>query len=87
MHSAITVKCWASPNILASSLPVSPICARDGKLFFGKPLIQTLSLPFLAAYGNLANVLAQRGRVAEAEVAFKRALQHRPNMADAHYNL
>ena len=47
----------------------------------------SLSLPFLAAYGNLANVLAQRGRVAEAEVAFKRALQHRPNMADAHYNL
>ena len=56
---------------------------------FPKPLIQTLShpLPFLAAYGNLANVMAQRGRVEEAEVAFKKALRHRPNMADAHYNL
>ncbi|XP_041987805.1 protein O-mannosyl-transferase TMTC2 [Aricia agestis] len=39
------------------------------------------------AYGNLGSVLSSQGRLAEAEVAFERALGHRPNMADVHYNL
>ncbi|KAF2881522.1 hypothetical protein ILUMI_24656 [Ignelater luminosus] len=39
------------------------------------------------AYGNLGSVLSTQGRVAEAEQAFRRALLHRPNMADVHYNL
>ncbi|XP_061729922.1 protein O-mannosyl-transferase TMTC2 [Cydia pomonella] len=39
------------------------------------------------AYGNLGSVLSAQGRVAEAEIAFERALKHRPNMADVHYNL
>ncbi|KAJ2950083.1 hypothetical protein O0L34_g11424 [Tuta absoluta] len=39
------------------------------------------------AYGNLGSVLTAQGRTAEAEVAFERALKHRPNMADVHYNL
>lgn len=42
---------------------------------------------FLSAYGNLGSVLSTQGRVAEAEQAFRRALLHRPNMADVHYNL
>ena len=41
----------------------------------------------LTAYGNLANVLTQQGRLKEAETALKVALEHRPNMADSHYNL
>ncbi|XP_046385963.1 protein O-mannosyl-transferase TMTC2-like [Ischnura elegans] len=39
------------------------------------------------AYGNLGNVLSNRGRTAEAETAYRKALLHRPNMADAHFNL
>ncbi|XP_013175392.1 PREDICTED: transmembrane and TPR repeat-containing protein CG31690-like [Papilio xuthus] len=39
------------------------------------------------AYGNLGSVLTTQGRIAEAEVAFGRALKYRPNMADVHYNL
>ena len=39
------------------------------------------------AYSNLANVYSQKGDTAAAEEAYKSALQHRPNMADAHYNL
>ncbi|XP_018010138.1 protein O-mannosyl-transferase TMTC2 isoform X2 [Hyalella azteca] len=39
------------------------------------------------AYGNLANILSARGQKAEAEWAYKRALAHRSNMADVHYNL
>nr|XP_026501784.1 transmembrane and TPR repeat-containing protein CG4341-like [Vanessa tameamea]XP_026501786.1 transmembrane and TPR repeat-containing protein CG4341-like [Vanessa tameamea]XP_026501794.1 transmembrane and TPR repeat-containing protein CG4341-like [Vanessa tameamea] len=39
------------------------------------------------AFGNLGSVLTTQGRLAEAEVAFERALKHRPNMADVHYNL
>lgn len=41
----------------------------------------------VAAYGNLGSVLSSQGRAAEAEWAFRRALQFRPNMADVHYNL
>ncbi|CAG4982056.1 unnamed protein product [Parnassius apollo] len=39
------------------------------------------------AYGNLGSVLTTQGRIAEAEVAFERALKFRPNMGDVHYNL
>ncbi|CAG9861076.1 unnamed protein product [Phyllotreta striolata] len=39
------------------------------------------------AYGNLGSVLNSQGRMDEAEIAFRKALQHRPNMADVHYNL
>ncbi|KAF5292541.1 hypothetical protein FQR65_LT01687 [Abscondita terminalis] len=39
------------------------------------------------AFGNLGSVLSTQGRVAEAEQAFRKALFHRPNMADVHYNL
>lgn len=39
------------------------------------------------ALGNLGNVLTQKGRLTEAENAFKHALKYRPNMADTHYNL
>ncbi|VVC89828.1 unnamed protein product, partial [Leptidea sinapis] len=39
------------------------------------------------AYGNLGSILTTQGRLTEAETAFERALKHRPNMADVHYNL
>ncbi|XP_057663006.1 protein O-mannosyl-transferase TMTC2-like [Diorhabda carinulata] len=39
------------------------------------------------AYGNLGSVLSSQGRVDEAEMAFRKALHYRPNMADVHYNL
>lgn len=39
------------------------------------------------AYGNLGSVLSTQGRIMEAEQAYRRALLHRPNMADVHYNL
>ncbi|KAF2361658.1 Tetratricopeptide repeat [Trinorchestia longiramus] len=39
------------------------------------------------AYGNLANILSSRGHKEEAEVAYKKALSYRSNMADVHYNL
>uniref|UniRef100_A0A914ZRK5 dolichyl-phosphate-mannose--protein mannosyltransferase n=1 Tax=Parascaris univalens TaxID=6257 RepID=A0A914ZRK5_PARUN len=39
------------------------------------------------AYANLGNVLARRGLKEEAQRAYRRALDHRPNMADTHYNL
>jgi len=39
------------------------------------------------AWGNLANVLNNRGEVDAAEQAYKSALSHRSNMADVHYNL
>ena len=40
-----------------------------------------------SALGNLGNVLTQKGRLQEAEMAFKKALEYRTNMADTHYNL
>lgn len=40
-----------------------------------------------SAYGNLGSVLSSRGRLVEAEHAFRMALKYRPNMADVHYNL
>ncbi|XP_076445785.1 protein O-mannosyl-transferase TMTC2-like [Babylonia areolata] len=39
------------------------------------------------AWGNLANVLNNEGRVGEAEEAYRNALKYRGNMADVHYNL
>ncbi|XP_059482286.1 protein O-mannosyl-transferase TMTC2-like isoform X2 [Neocloeon triangulifer] len=39
------------------------------------------------AYGNLGSVLSSKGRLAEAEFCYRRALEFRPNMADVHYNL
>ncbi|CAG0879154.1 unnamed protein product [Cyprideis torosa] len=39
------------------------------------------------AYGNLGIIFAKRGQFAKAEMAYRRALDHRPNMADTHYNL
>uniref|UniRef100_A0A914ZNU0 Dolichyl-phosphate-mannose--protein mannosyltransferase n=1 Tax=Parascaris univalens TaxID=6257 RepID=A0A914ZNU0_PARUN len=39
------------------------------------------------SYANLGNVLARRGLKEEAQRAYRRALDHRPNMADTHYNL
>lgn len=41
----------------------------------------------VSAYGNLGSVLSTQGRIMEAEQAYRRALLHRPNMADVHYNL
>jgi protein O-mannosyl-transferase len=35
----------------------------------------------------LGSVLSSKGRTAEAEFCYKKALEHRPNMADVHYNL
>ncbi|XP_060530399.1 protein O-mannosyl-transferase TMTC2 [Cylas formicarius] len=39
------------------------------------------------AYGNLGSVLSSQRRTEEAEWAFRKALEFRPNMADVHYNL
>lgn len=39
------------------------------------------------AWANLGNVLGSQGRKAEAEVAYRKALSYRSNMADTHYNL
>lgn len=47
----------------------------------------SLNYLFFSAYGNLGSVLITQGRLAEAEVAFEKALNYRPNMADVHYNL
>ena len=50
----------------------------------------TLPLSFClanAAYGNLGVVLQASGRLAEAEWSFRKALSHRANMGDVHYNL
>lgn len=41
----------------------------------------------LPAYGNLASVLSAKGRKAEAEQAYRKALSYRYNMADVHYNM
>lgn len=49
--------------------------------------LNIFTLPFFAALGNLANVLTKTGRQVEAERAFRKALELRPNMADVHYNL
>ena len=39
------------------------------------------------AWGNLANVLNDKGRSVDAEEAYRNALKYRGNMADVHYNL
>ncbi|KAK7108448.1 protein O-mannosyl-transferase TMTC2-like [Littorina saxatilis] len=39
------------------------------------------------AWGNLANVLNDKGDAADAEEAYRNALKYRGNMADVHYNL
>ncbi|RWS17971.1 transmembrane and TPR repeat-containing protein 2-like protein [Dinothrombium tinctorium] len=39
------------------------------------------------AFGNLANILSANGKKREAEVAYRKALSYRSNMADVHYNL
>ena len=39
------------------------------------------------SWTNFATALEGKGRLVEAELAFKQALLHRANMADTHYNL
>ncbi|XP_025413092.1 transmembrane and TPR repeat-containing protein CG4341-like [Sipha flava] len=39
------------------------------------------------SYGNLGSILSSQGRTNEAEIAYRSALKHRPNMAEVHYNL
>ncbi|XP_033101660.1 protein O-mannosyl-transferase TMTC2-like [Anneissia japonica] len=39
------------------------------------------------AWGNLANILKNKGKFREAEQAYRSALSYRGNMADVHYNL
>ena len=39
------------------------------------------------AWGNLANILNNKGDTEGAEAAYRSALSHRGNMADVHYNL
>jgi Tfp pilus assembly protein PilF len=41
----------------------------------------------ISAWGNLANVWNQQGKVTAAEQAYRNALSYRSNMADTHYNL
>ncbi|KAG8322155.1 hypothetical protein J6590_028222 [Homalodisca vitripennis] len=45
-----------------------------------------LMITSVAAYGNLGSILSTAGRLEGAETALRRALEHRPNMADVHYN-
>nr|KAG5686787.1 hypothetical protein BaRGS_010007 [Batillaria attramentaria] len=45
------------------------------------PLVESVT------WGNLANVLNDKGREADAEEAYRNALKYRGNMADVHYNL
>ena len=56
-----------------------------GLLWYCCIVVINYSLPL--AYSNLANVFSQKGDSMAAEQAYKSALQYRPNMADAHYNL
>lgn len=42
---------------------------------------------FLAAWGNLGNVLKSQSKISEAERAYRNALYYRSNMADMLYNL
>ena len=72
----------------AISAGINRLTIEDkGKSLF-RTICQTHFLSFhITAYGNLANVLTQQGRLGEAEAALQTALYHRPNMADAHYNL
>lgn len=42
---------------------------------------------FLAAWGNLGNVLKSQSKISEAEGAYRNALYYRSNMADMLYNL
>lgn len=42
---------------------------------------------FLAAWGNLGNVLKSQSKISEAESAYRNALYYRSNMADMLYNL
>ncbi|XP_015794954.1 transmembrane and TPR repeat-containing protein 2 [Tetranychus urticae] len=39
------------------------------------------------AYGNLGNILSNKGNKVDAEMAYRKALTYRSNMADVHYNL
>ncbi|XP_052238315.1 protein O-mannosyl-transferase TMTC2-like isoform X1 [Dreissena polymorpha] len=39
------------------------------------------------AWGNLANIYNNQGRITDAETAYRNALKYRPNMSDTHYNL
>ena len=39
------------------------------------------------SFSNLGNILFAKGNVEDAEICFKEAVRHRPNMADTHYNL
>lgn len=52
----------------------------------GTNSLQTDTHVFVA-WGNLGNVLKNQGKMAEAEKAYRNALQHRGNMADMLYNL
>ena len=61
--------------------PVSSCCLLILIQFFPSFLFSRL------AYVNLAAILARQNREAEAEYAYRKALIHRPNMAETHFNL
>lgn len=39
------------------------------------------------ALGNLGSILSAQGKYDEAKLALTRAIEYRPSMADAHFNL
>ena len=64
-----------------SNLTLFDFSAENCFLFLFSPILYAI------AWSNLANILKAKGDLLGAENAYRNALSHRGNMADAHYNL
>lgn len=71
-------------NLYRSAIKINP---PKGKTILSMYLKIHYNILLFAALGNLGSVLSSQGRYSEAKEALQLALEHRPNMADVHYNL
>ncbi|CAH2247086.1 jg23915 [Pararge aegeria aegeria] len=77
------VVCAGPVRIGGLHTPLRKLCRTLRRAAF----LTRFSFNVEATYGNLGSVLSTQERNSEAEIAFKKALEYRPNMADVHYNL
>ena len=78
---------WFAVLNLICSCRVTLVLFDSISTFLKTNLSKLTIFHFITAYGNLGNILVEQGKKKEGELAYRKALRYRYNMADTHYNL